>query len=131
MILKKAFILPEITLNQTLTTHRAATYSSSAGTLMSKAAGCLKNIQAWGKKAIYSSLLQSPTHCAHSTELGQWEGGGRNLRNRWCSWGAKTTGWFSQFCPTTNQFCEERGERILVILLAYQMERLDHCTTIN
>lgn len=51
MILKKAFILPEITLNQTLTTHRAATYSSSAGTLMSKAAGCLKNIQAWGKKS--------------------------------------------------------------------------------
>lgn len=50
MILKKAFILPEITLNQTLKTHRAATYSSSAGTLMSKAAGCLKNIQAWVKK---------------------------------------------------------------------------------
>lgn len=100
MILKKAFILPEITLNQTLKTHRAATYSSSAGTLMSKAAGCLKNIQAWVKKKrqstlLYCNILQqqgSPTHCAHSTELGQWEAGGRNLRNRWCSWGAKTTG---------------------------------------
>lgn len=44
MILKKAFILSEITLNQALKTCRAATQSSSAGALMSKAAGCLKNI---------------------------------------------------------------------------------------
>lgn len=46
MILKKAFVLPEITLNQTLKTCRAYTYNSSAGALNVKTAGYLKNIQA-------------------------------------------------------------------------------------
>lgn len=93
---------------------------------MSKAAGCLKNTQLWKKKQstlFYCNILQqqhwSPTHCAHSSAPGQWEAGRRNGKNRWCPWGAKTTGWLSQFCPTTNRFGEGEGEGILVTRLVW------------
>lgn len=99
----------------------------------SKAAGCLRNTQDCKKQSIplYCNILrlQHWSLPLLRTQLctPQLEAGVRTGRNRWCSQGAKTTGCFRPFHPTTNQFGEGGERGVSVILLSAWTDCPDHC----